>query len=1098
MAFMDSSVLLMASLSAAIMAGALVYQSLLPGNGPCLRLWGGGVMLLVFHTVAFRWLSGTEAPEFIRIVVSEGSHLLGAILLVAGSWMFCERPIPRFALWVTGGCGALWLLMASLIGFPADLLVFPIHAVVGGMMVMVAVTMWRHGRLPHLSAQYLALSLLGWGGSVIVFPMMMALPEWRELTYRFDVMAGQAFGMLVAIGLLVVALRRQSEQIDAARQQAIISELAAAEQAGKMRRILDVMPDAVISVNSLGDIQEFNPAAERVFGYAAFEVLGKPLAMVIPASWDAGSDSMAAASGLASLASVEVDGLRRNGLRVPLAIAVSTARQSEGDLHVIVARDITEARLTARLGEFLHHLEQKVLRGIGHQEFAREVCRDLSDIFDIPQVSLIERVEQEEALALRSCYCHWGAPGDEGCESADLKALWEQLLAGGGVACGILHEVIRTGMPALVRRGERLAAHMDGLPPEAQWSFVLPVWLQNDVSALLVLVGDGQSPAEPLRQRLETVAARLGAVQQQVLDQRRLRLQGTAMAAAANAIFITDRNGRIEWVNDAFTRLSGYGEKDIIGQTPAFLRSGVQNGETYQRLWETILDGRIWRGEMVERRKDGTMYTVDQTVAPIVDDSGSIAHFVAIHEDVTERKRAEERILYLSNYDTLTRLPNRVLFRDHLYQAVTKARSDRSALAVMFIDLDRFSRVNDTLGHEVGDQLLMTIASRINAVAAPFAETVARIGGDEFAVIQSHLPNADTAATLARKIIDEVGKPVDLDGLEVRVGANVGIAIFPQDGEDPDHLIKNADMAMYRAIRSESESYFFFSNDMNAEARIRLSLEGDLRRAIDNGDLTLFFQPQVDVKTRRVVGVEALLRWNHPEQGAISPARFIPVAEDSGLILPIGDWVLQEAMRQSRAWQLDGLPSVTMAINISAVQFRQKGLVQRVRDVADSIGLDPRKVELELTESMLMQDAREAVQVLSELSEMGAQLAIDDFGTGYSSLSYLKQFPVDKLKLDQSFVRHMTTEHNDAVIARATINLGHSLGLEVIAEGVETEEQYTYLLHEGCDVIQGYLFGRPMAADALANLLREQAASGGVFFPHIRETSLEGFAGLNR
>jgi diguanylate cyclase (GGDEF)-like protein/PAS domain S-box-containing protein len=575
-------------------------------------------------------------------------------------------------------------------------------------------------------------------------------------------------------------------------------------------------------------------------------------------------------------------------------------------------------------------------------------------------------------------------------------------------------------------------------------------------------------------------------VQQQVLDQQRLRLQSTAMAAAANAIFITDRDGHIEWVNEAFTRLSGYPAEEVIGKTPAFLKSGAQDPETYQRLWETITDGSVWRGEMVERRQDGTLYTVDQTVAPILDESGTIAHFVAIHEDVTERKRAEERILYLSNYDTLTRLPNRVLFRDHLYQAVSKARTDHSALAVMFIDLDRFSRVNDTLGHEVGDQLLMTVASRINAVAAPFSETVARIGGDEFAIIQSNLSNAETAATLARKIIEEVAKPVDLDGIDVRVGANVGIAIFPQDGEDPDHMIKNADMAMYRAIRSETESYCFFSNDMNAEARIRLSLEGDLRRALDNGDLTLYFQPQVNVKTRKLMGVEALLRWTHPEQGPISPARFIPVAEDSGLILPIGDWVLQEAMRQRQAWTDMNLPPVTMAINISAVQFRQQDLVARVRHIAEQTGVDPRQIELELTESMLMQDAREAVAVLSSLSEMGAQLAIDDFGTGYSSLSYLKQFPVDKLKLDQSFVRHMTSDHNDAVIAHATINLGHSLGLEVIAEGVETEDQYAYLLAEGCDVIQGYLFGRPVPASGIEDLLTRQATSEtGDAFPHI-------------
>jgi diguanylate cyclase (GGDEF)-like protein/PAS domain S-box-containing protein len=1079
---MDTSVLVMASVGAAIMAAALVYQSLLAGNGASLRWWGGAIFLLLTHLIVERVLLLSGASHAIASLVGETMHLAGGMLLYGGSRLFCGLPPRKLVLSGVVVVGVMWLGVSTILGLPNELVIFPTHLLVGGSMVLVATGLMRSGGLSLAHSAYLASALCGWCLSLILFPILMVQPGFAGTIDSFDLMSSQAFGTLVALGMLVIAMRRQSDRIDQSRRQALASEQVAAEQAEQIRHILDVMPDVVISVGAGGIIEQFNPSAEAVFGYRSEQVLGKPLALLMP-DLELDAQMIQAASAhpkgeaIARVSSSETIGHRRDGARVVLAVTVSASEQQTGPLFVVVARDISESRLSGRLGEFLHRLDQKALRALGAEDFGQEVCADLAEIFEIPLVMLIDRNESD-GMDLRAVK---GAV-----HSSEVEQRLSAFVRTGGAPCAPLLEVIRTGGDLLAHRDSRNARLLQACGDDMEWALILPLWVQNDVASMLVAIGDDLAPDEPTQRRLETAVARLGAVQQQVLDQQRLRLQSTAMAAAANAIFITDRDGHIEWVNEAFTRLSGYPAEEVIGKTPAFLKSGAQDPETYQRLWETITDGSVWRGEMVERRQDGTLYTVDQTVAPILDESGTIAHFVAIHEDVTERKRAEERILYLSNYDTLTRLPNRVLFRDHLYQAVSKARTDHSALAVMFIDLDRFSRVNDTLGHEVGDQLLMTVASRINAVAAPFSETVARIGGDEFAIIQSNLSNAETAATLARKIIEEVAKPVDLDGIDVRVGANVGIAIFPQDGEDPDHMIKNADMAMYRAIRSETESYCFFSNDMNAEARIRLSLEGDLRRALDNGDLTLYFQPQVNVKTRKLMGVEALLRWTHPEQGPISPARFIPVAEDSGLILPIGDWVLQEAMRQRQAWTDMNLPPVTMAINISAVQFRQQDLVARVRHIAEQTGVDPRQIELELTESMLMQDAREAVAVLSSLSEMGAQLAIDDFGTGYSSLSYLKQFPVDKLKLDQSFVRHMTSDHNDAVIAHATINLGHSLGLEVIAEGVETEDQYAYLLAEGCDVIQGYLFGRPVPASGIEDLLTRQATSEtGDAFPHI-------------
>ncbi|MCA1940302.1 MAG: EAL domain-containing protein, partial [Caenispirillum bisanense] len=772
-------------------------------------------------------------------------------------------------------------------------------------------------------------------------------------------------------------------------------------------------------------------------------------------------------------ASVQVTARRGDGSLITVDLRVATMFDASGTHYVAVVRDISEALMSDQLEDLLLELDQRAFRGGSLDDVAQHASARLAEAGSL-QLVWIGTKELNGTVRLR------GAAGSKAAEvSFDAAAIrWDQPMteicpAAQAVRSGVAQQIVIAEL-----KGEPGPCVRAAMKIGLEAIHAVPLHAQGEVVGVVVLAGTAQHLARPDTARIERAGARLGSAFQIVRDQERLRLQGTAMAAAANAIFITDVDGRILWVNEAFTRLSGYEPQDVIGQTPAVLKSGIQSKEAYRSLWETVTQGRVWRGEMVERRKDATLYTVDQTIAPITDEKGVVTHFVAVHEDVTERKRAEERIRYLANYDTLTRLPNRVLFRDRLHQAVGHARRVHKALAVMFVDLDRFSRINDTLGHAAGDKLLGLMAERIQAVAED-ADTVARIGGDEFAIIQADLPNAEAAAVLAKKVVDAVGATVEMDGHAIHLGANVGIAIYPQDGDDPDHLIKNADMAMYRAIRSETASYYFFSSEMNAEAQVRLGIEGDLRRAVERNELQLYYQPQISVATGAIIGVEALLRWLHPEQGMISPARFIPIAEDSGLILPIGDWVLSEALRQSRAWQDSGLPAITMAVNISAVQFRQEGLVARVTELLSAHAVDPTTVELELTESMLMQDARIAIELLTDLSDLGIQLAIDDFGTGYSSLSYLKQFPVDKLKVDQSFVRHLTTDKNDAVIARATINLGHSLGLEVVAEGVEDADTFAYLKAEGCDVAQGYYFGKPMPADQVAALLAAQRESAG-------------------
>ncbi len=548
-----------------------------------------------------------------------------------------------------------------------------------------------------------------------------------------------------------------------------------------------------------------------------------------------------------------------------------------------------------------------------------------------------------------------------------------------------------------------------------------------------------------------------------------LRLQGEAIEAAANAIFITDRAGRIEWCNAAFTRLSGWTAAEARRRPARRLLAGRDLRD--RRLMDAVAQGRAWHGELSLRRKDGTLYIVDQTLTPIADDRGRVAHYVVVQEDVTERRQAEERIRFLSNHDALTALPNRLLFREHLQRAVARARAERSGLGVLFLDLDDFSHYNDVLGHDGGDRLLLLVVERLMA-AGRGVDTIARVGGDEFAVVLEDHSGGEAAAEMAQAMLDAVIRPFDIDGHEVQIGASVGIALYPMDGADAEALMKNADVAMYRAIHEAPNGYRFFTPTMDSELAARRKLEADLRRAALRGELVLHYQPIVTVADRTIAGFEALVRWNHPEHGMIPPGRFIPLAEENGMIAPIGEWVLGEACRQARAWADEGLPAVPIAVNLSAVQMKRHDLPLLVRRLLTEARLPPGRLELELTETAMMEDAVAAGRVLSDVKAMGLGLAVDDFGTGYSSLGRLKRFPVCKLKIDRSFVADVAENDSDRAIARAIISLAHALDLKVVAEGVETEAQLAVLAAEHCDCVQGFLFSPGVPAEQAAALLR--------------------------
>ena len=443
-----------------------------------------------------------------------------------------------------------------------------------------------------------------------------------------------------------------------------------------------------------------------------------------------------------------------------------------------------------------------------------------------------------------------------------------------------------------------------------------------------------------------------------------------------------------------------------------------------------------------------------------------------LHLDLEERKRVEQSIRHMAHHDALTGLPNRTLFRDRLTHAMAQADRYHQKLAVLFLDLDRFKAINDTLGHNVGDQLLKIAAERLRSCVRD-CDTVARLGGDEFTVIVDDILDVQDAAVVAQKILDTLSQPFNLHGHEVFISVSVGITLYPNDDESADNLLRNADSAMYRAKEYGRNNYQFYVADMNVKARARLMLESSLRRALDRGEFALYYQPRVDLLSGRVIGAEALLRWRHPEMGLVPPVEFIPILEETGMIIPVGDWVLRQASQQNRAWQDMGLPPIRMAVNLSVRQFIQKDLAESVLRILEQAGLSPEYMELEITEDLLLEHNQTNIITLTKLRNQGIHISIDDFGTGYSSLSYLKRLPIDTLKIDQSFVRDIDTDPDNKAIASAIIAMANSLHLNVLAEGVETDEQLAFLRAQGCNEIQGFSFSHPLPADEFERLLRE-------------------------
>ena len=559
--------------------------------------------------------------------------------------------------------------------------------------------------------------------------------------------------------------------------------------------------------------------------------------------------------------------------------------------------------------------------------------------------------------------------------------------------------------------------------------------------------------------------------------EERLRLFAKVFDNSGEAILITDQQARIQNVNQAFTRLTGYTLEEVRGKNPRLLSSGREDREFFAEMWRKLAVEGSWQGEIWDRRKDGEIYPKWLNISALRNEQGEICHYIGSFIDISQIKNAEASIRFLAHHDPLTGLPNRFTLQARLTQTLADARRFQHGVAVLFLDLDRFKTINDSLGHPVGDQLLIEVARRLNQSVRE-TDTVARLGGDEFVLVLPHINHPLEVVKIARGIVRTLSQPVRLGEQLLHTSPSIGVALFPGDGEDVETLLKNADTAMYHAKAQGRATYQFFKPEMNEAAQQRLSLENDLRLALERAEFRLHFQPQFQLANGRLAGLEALIRWQHPEQCMISPAKFIPVAEETGLILPIGDWVLREACRLARQWQQQGLLTVPVAVNVSARQFRQPGFVEVVQQILGASQLPPELLELEITESAVMEAEAGAVATLRRLHNMGVQLAIDDFGTGYSSLNYLKSFPLHKLKIDQSFVRDLEHDPNDAAISLAIIGLAHNLGLQVIAEGIETEAQLQLLRSHGCDTGQGFLLGRGEPAAETEALLKRFRNNG--------------------
>ena len=559
-------------------------------------------------------------------------------------------------------------------------------------------------------------------------------------------------------------------------------------------------------------------------------------------------------------------------------------------------------------------------------------------------------------------------------------------------------------------------------------------------------------------------------IQHQHAESEMRKLTG-AIEQTTDSVMICNAQGIIEYVNSGFVRMTGYSKDEALGNRPKLLKSDRHDDSFYGVMWDTIRLGDVFQDVFINKRKDGTLYYEEKSITPLKNERGVVEHFVSTGKDITEQMQTRERLHHLSQHDLLTGLPNRMLFNDRLEQAIPRARRSGNILSVVLVDMDRFKNINETLGFDCGDHMLQAVGGRLLSSTRD-GDTVARLGDDEFAIILEDVQQTEDIPKIIEKIIGSLSQAYYVDDHELFVTSSIGVSIYPGDGEQPELLVQNADVAIHHAKESGTNNYRFYESKMNSESLYRLNLESSLRKALEREEFFLLYQPQIDLQTHKVIGFEALLRWAHPELGIVSPVEFIPLLEETGMIEQVGHWVLRMACRACKSWHKQGLGDVSIAVNLSPVQFEDTNIDSVIKNTLEETNLSANYLELELTESTIMRNAKEAATTLSKLSSMGVAIAIDDFGTGYSSLSYLQKFPINTLKIDRSFVSEIAVNDGDANIVSAIISMAHSLGLSVVAEGVEDAEQLALLQSKQCEYVQGFFFSKPISLTDTEDMLK--------------------------
>ncbi|MBI4697121.1 MAG: EAL domain-containing protein [Gammaproteobacteria bacterium] len=969
-----------------------------------------------------------HAPRYVNL--GRERYLAVSVPLEPLAWRYC-RLVPLSA--ALGTLNQLYLTAAAVLAIVALTLAIGISTAV------------RRTMLTPLAA--LAAAARQWGSG------------------RLDARIGGATAD--EFGAIAQTFNQMAEDLERDRLQLRNSE-------GNYRAVVSAVREIILRLDTAGALVFVNPAWAELTRYPLESSLGRRLVEFVS---EEDRDAMAATieaicTGFYEDAELDARIVASDGRRLHVHASLSALR-GEGEEVIGVAGSLDDetARVYAEGAEkLLRDMNRQMLAGASMEEIVDYCAGTLARLFDYPLVCLALRDRHGQAAV------HSVAGRLAGAVSAQFGPTREASVP--ALSCTIGFGSGASGWSAAAPTDHPVFSRLAALGLAS--GLALPLDDYHDVGGVLLFSSDQDAAFEgAAAARLAALSRRVAHALQAALDQHWLRLQKTALESASNAIFITDCFGTIEWVNSAFCRLSGYAPTEVLGRNPRVLKSGRHDADYYGEMWRTILAGQTWRMELTNRRKDGSLYTVLQTVTPFASNGAGVTHFVAVHEDITALKESEARVEHLATHDWLTQLPNRMLLEDQLELALEQTRHAGRRIAVIFLDLDRFKHINDSLGHTMGDQLLQVISMRL-ASCVRREDTVCRLGGDEFVIVLNGVNREENVTPVAEKLLETVAKPLFLEGQEFSITASVGIAVFPGDGDTVETLLRNADTAMYRAKDEGRNTFRYYTAEMNERVRQRLHIEHRLRSAVKEGSFELHFQPQIELATGRVAGAEALVRWRDAESGElVAPARFIPIAEETGLISGIGAWVIDETLAQARRWRESGHPAGLLSINVSTRQFFEPDFVPRLERSLEAASVMPREIGIEITESIMIHDVEEAIRILEQLKGLGVKLAIDDFGTGYSSLGYLRRLPIDTVKLDMAFVRHLTENARDRAIAGGLIALSHELGLVTVAEGVETEAQRDLLRELGCDQIQGYIYSRPLAAQGIEGWFAKRQAGAG-------------------